>query len=65
MTTRYVICGEFYFTDDYDGTWHYWNNEHGWVDLESATVFTNDERKAFLNRMPQGSWGWILHQRKE
>jgi len=62
---RYLICGEFNATDDQDGTWLWWNNTDGWGDLASATVFTNDERKTFLNRMPQGSWGWVLDTRKE
>lgn len=61
--TKWVIFGEFDVSDDGDGYWLFWNNENGWGDFKSATVFTDAERDKFLrmNRMPQGAWGWGRH----
>jgi len=59
--TTWVIFGEFGVNEDGDGYWLFWNNENGWGDFKSATVFTDAERRKFLNRMPQGAWGWGRH----
>jgi hypothetical protein len=37
----------------------YWNNEDGWVDWLSATVFTPDERDRF-NLPMDGAWKQII-----
>lgn len=57
----WVIFGEFGVSDDGEGYWLFWNNDDGWGDYKSATVYTDAERHKFLNRMPQGSWGWGRH----
>lgn len=33
----------------------YWSNDDGWVDAESATIFTRSERDAFLLPI-NGAW---------
>lgn len=39
-----------------DGDRLYWSNEDGWVDYESATLFTNMERQCL--RAPEGAAYW-------
>jgi len=39
----------------WEGEPMYWSNEFGWVDLESATRFTEDETKR-LNLPTGGEW---------
>lgn len=39
-----------------DGSWLFWSNEGGWVDRESATIFTTEEMEAFSE--PQGTFAW-------
>lgn len=34
----------------------FWNNQDGWVDLESATVFSLDEDI----RLPHEAWGVLI-----
>lgn len=34
----------------------FWSNDDGWVDLESATVFSRDEAKR--HNLPAEAWGW-------
>lgn len=40
---RYVIFSPSETNDDADGDPMFWNNEIGWCDLSSATVFTQPE----------------------
>ncbi len=42
----YIIMSTFERDDESDALL-YWNNEHGWVDRESATVFTKYEKENF------------------
>lgn len=41
---------------DDNGDRLYWNNEDGWVDYDSATLFTNMERQTL--RAPEGAAYW-------
>lgn len=41
---------------DDEGEILYWSNEDGWVDKDSATLFTDDERKTLT--LPQGAHAW-------
>ena len=49
----------------------YWSNEVGWVDLESATIFTSDQKEMILFLPGVGSkwlertfWGVINEDRR-
>lgn len=53
-TPNYVLLGD----PNDDGGTLYWSNTEGWVDAESATVFSEDEVEAFNE--PQGSYGWLV-----
>lgn len=48
MKPKYVIFGG---VDTYDNQPMFWNNSHGWVSLQSATKFTEQETKNF-ERLP-------------
>lgn len=39
-----------------DGEWLYWSNTDGWVDRESATVFSEAEMAVFTE--PQDTFAW-------
>lgn len=41
---------------DDEGEVYYWSNEDGWVDHDSATLFTDEEKNTL--RAPQGAAAW-------
>lgn len=41
---------------DDEGWVLYWSNTDGWVDYESATLFTDEEMNTM--RPPQGAFAW-------
>lgn len=41
---------------DDEGEVYYWSNDDGWVDYESATLFSDDEKETL--RPPIGAAAW-------
>ena len=37
----------------------YWSNDLGWVDKESATIFTDEEHSMWLDAVLHGDSQWI------
>lgn len=53
--TKWLLVGD---EVNEDGSWLYWSNEDGWVDRDSATIFTTEEMETFNE--PQGHFGWTV-----
>jgi len=54
--SRHVILGK--ENDPDSGEPMFWSKQYGWIDLESATVFTDNEVAVF-DCLPTESWGWL------